>query len=59
MVSLCTACLFTTTYGLLLPAVGIAWDLRKDQPYEVYDRIPFYVPVGTRGDCYDRCVVHE
>jgi NADH:ubiquinone oxidoreductase subunit D len=40
--------------GVMLRGSGVAWDLRKDQPYEVYDRVPFYVPVGTRGDCYDR-----
>ena len=37
-----------------LVAAGIAWDLRKDQPYDVYDQVPFSVPVGLRGDCYDR-----
>jgi NADH:ubiquinone oxidoreductase subunit D len=33
---------------------GIDFDLRRDQPYEVYDLLSFKVPVGTRGDCYDR-----
>ncbi|MFL5170625.1 MAG: NADH-quinone oxidoreductase subunit D, partial [Microvirga sp.] len=36
---------------------GVPWDLRKSQPYEVYDRMEFDVPVGTRGDCYDRFLV--
>jgi len=47
--------------GVMLRGSGVAWDLRKDEPYEVYDRVPFYVPVGTRGDCYDRylCRVQE
>jgi len=40
--------------GVMVRGSGIAWDLRKDQPYEVYDETPFYVPVGIRGDCYDR-----
>ena len=33
------------------------WDLRKTQPYEVYDELDFDVPVGTNGDCYDRYLV--
>lgn len=36
---------------------GIAWDLRKSQPYDVYDRMDFDIPVGTKGDCYDRFMV--
>lgn len=40
--------------GVMLRSTGIAWDLRKTQPYEVYDRMDFEIPVGTRGDCYDR-----
>lgn len=43
--------------GVMVRGSGIAWDLRKDQPYEIYDQVPFYVPVGTRGDCYDRYLV--
>jgi len=38
----------------MLRGSGIDYDLRRDQPYEVYDQLKFDVPVGTRGDCYDR-----
>lgn len=40
--------------GVLLRGSGVEWDLRKSQPYEIYDKINFEVPVGTNGDCYDR-----
>jgi NADH dehydrogenase I D subunit len=40
--------------GPLLRSTGYSWDLRKVQPYEVYNRIDFSVPVGKNGDCYDR-----
>ncbi|WP_066661526.1 MULTISPECIES: NADH-quinone oxidoreductase subunit D, partial [unclassified Sphingomonas] len=43
--------------GPCLRATGIPWDLRKSQPYDVYDRMEFDVPVGTRGDCFDRFMV--
>jgi NADH-quinone oxidoreductase subunit D len=43
--------------GPMIRGSGIAWDLRKSQPYDVYDRMKFDVPVGTRGDCYDRFMV--
>jgi NADH-quinone oxidoreductase subunit D len=33
------------------------WDLRKSQPYEIYDQIDFSVPVGRNGDCYDRYLI--
>ncbi|MBM3506339.1 MAG: NADH-quinone oxidoreductase subunit D [Alphaproteobacteria bacterium] len=47
--------------GVMLRGSGVAWDLRKSQPYEVYDRMDFDVPVGKHGDCYDRyiCRIEE
>lgn len=47
--------------GAMLRGSGIEWDLRKKQPYEVYDQVDFDIPVGTNGDCYDRylCRVEE
>ena len=43
--------------GPCLRASGVAWDLRRSQPYEVYDRMEFDVVVGHHGDCYDRFMV--
>ena len=43
--------------GPMLRGSGIAWDLRKKQPYEVYDKLDFDIPVGVNGDCYDRYLV--
>ena len=43
--------------GPMLRGSGIAWDLRKKQPYEVYDRVEFDIPVGRNGDSYDRYLV--
>lgn len=43
--------------GPILRGSGVAWDLRKKQPYEVYDQLAFEVPVGKTGDCYDRYLV--
>lgn len=47
-------------YGLTGPMLrgsGVLWDLRKKQPYEVYDRLDFDIPIGVTGDCYDRYLV--
>ncbi|MBV9527139.1 NADH-quinone oxidoreductase subunit D, partial [Sphingomonas sp.] len=43
--------------GPMIRAAGIPWDIRRSQPYEVYDRMDFEIPVGTNGDCYDRFMV--
>lgn len=43
--------------GPMLRGSGIAWDLRKKQPYEVYDLMDFDIPIGKEGDCYDRYLV--
>jgi NADH-quinone oxidoreductase subunit D len=43
--------------GPMIRAAGIPWDIRKSQPYDAYDRVEFDVPVGTKGDCYDRMMV--
>ena len=43
--------------GPMLRGSGIEWDLRRKQPYEVYDQLDFDIPVGVNGDCYDRYLV--
>ena len=43
--------------GVMLRGSGIAWDLRKKQPYAKYDSVDFDIPLGTHGDCYDRYLV--
>lgn len=43
--------------GPMLRGSGVAWDLRKTQPYEVYDELDFLIPTGESGDCYDRYLV--
>ena len=43
--------------GVMLRGSGIPWDLRKTQPYEIYDSLNFNIPVGTNGDCYDRYLI--
>ncbi len=43
--------------GPMLRASGVPWDLRKSQPYMVYDRMKFDIPTGRHGDCYDRYLV--
>jgi NADH dehydrogenase (ubiquinone) Fe-S protein 2 len=46
--------------GPLLRSTGCSWDLRKTQPYDVYSKMVFDVPIGTKGDCYDRyCIRME
>ena len=43
--------------GVMLRGSGINWDLRKSQPYEVYNELDFEIPVGEKGDCYDRYLI--
>jgi NADH-quinone oxidoreductase subunit D len=43
--------------GPMLRASGVPWDLRKAQPYDVYDKMDFDIPIGKNGDCYDRYLV--
>ena len=47
--------------GPMLRAAGVVWDLRRNQPYEVYNKLDFDIPVGKTGDCYERYLVrvHE
>jgi NADH dehydrogenase (ubiquinone) Fe-S protein 2 len=47
--------------GVMVRGSGISWDLRKNQPYEIYETIDFDIPVGLNGDCYDRYLIriHE
>jgi len=47
--------------GVMLRGSGVAWDLRKSQPYEIYDELEFDIPLGKNGDCWDRylCRVEE
>jgi NADH dehydrogenase (ubiquinone) Fe-S protein 2 len=41
----------------MLRGSGIKWDLRKSQPYDAYDKVDFEVPIGVKGDCYDRYLI--
>ena len=43
--------------GPMLRASGVPWDLRKSQPYDVYDEMDFDIPIGKNGDCYDRYLI--
>jgi len=51
-----TACKYGFS-GVMLRGSGIPWDLRKNQPYEIYDKLSFSIPQGTNGDCYDRYLI--
>ena len=43
--------------GVMLRGSGIIWDLRKSNPYEIYSKLNFSIPVGKNGDCYDRYII--
>ena len=43
--------------GVMLRGSGVKWDLRKSQPYEIYENLDFDIPVGSNGDCYDRYLI--
>nr|WAK84997.1 NADH dehydrogenase subunit 7 [Amicula sp. isolate GU52X-4 cfCalB7] len=43
--------------GVMLRGSGICWDLRKSQPYEIYNKVDFHIPTGNNGDCYDRYLI--
>merc|ERR1711976_242523 len=43
--------------GVMLRGSGIKWDLRKTQPYDAYDKVEFDIPIGDKGDCYDRYLI--
>ena len=43
--------------GVMLRGSGVSWDLRKVQPYEVYENLSFSIPIGKNGDCYDRYLI--
>lgn len=43
--------------GVMLRGSGLPWDLRKMQPYDVYEKVEFDIPVGTNGDCFDRYLI--
>ena len=47
--------------GVMLRGSGVAWDLRRSQPYDCYDDLEFKIPIGKNGDCYDRylCRIEE
>jgi NADH-quinone oxidoreductase subunit D len=43
--------------GVMLRGSGIPWDLRKTNPYEIYNELDFYIPLGNNGDCFDRYMI--
>lgn len=50
-------CINAGITGPMLRAAGMKYDLRRDEPYSIYDRFEFDIPVGTTGDCFDRYIV--
>ena len=52
-----TDALFWSFSGVMLRGSGIAWDLRKNYPYEIYKNLNFLIPLGSNGDCYDRYLI--
>jgi NADH-quinone oxidoreductase subunit D len=49
-------CLDWGMSGVMVRGSGLAWDLRRSQPYEIYNEVSFKIPIGKNGDCYDRYV---
>lgn len=43
--------------GVMLRGSGVCWDIRKSEPYEIYDKLSFNIPVGSKGDCFDRFLI--
>jgi len=43
--------------GVMVRGSGLAWDLRRSQPYEIYNELEFKIPIGKNGDCYDRYLI--
>ncbi len=43
--------------GVMLRSTGLPWDIRKIEPYEIYDYLKFFIPIGKNGDCYDRYLI--
>ena len=43
--------------GPVLRSAGVPWDLRRSQPYDAYDKVDFEIPIGKKGDCFDRYLV--
>lgn len=52
-----TECLNFGFSGVMLRGSGILWDLRKNMPYEIYEKLNFQIPIGITGDCYDRYLI--
>ena len=43
--------------GPILRSAGVPWDLRRSQPYDAYDKVDFEIPIGKKGDCFDRYLI--